>query len=97
MVVGVTRGVMVNKLARQTITCEFKSNCSRHIQKKYKTRHDKVKSWSLGIVQESEILPYWQIFAQKNATSYIEQVFEATPYKAATVRTPTTHDENYPN
>ena len=32
----------------------------------------------------------------KNAASNIEQVLEATPNKAAAVRPPTTHHENYP-
>ena len=31
------------------------------------------------------------------ATSNNEQVLEAAPYKAAAVRPPTTHHENYPN
>ena len=31
----------------------------------------------------------------KNAASSIEQVLEAVPYKAAHVRSPTTHHENY--
>ena len=31
----------------------------------------------------------------KNAASNIEQVLEAAPNKAATVRQPTTHHENY--
>ena len=33
----------------------------------------------------------------KNAMSNIEQVLEATPHKAAAIRPPTTHHENYPN
>ena len=33
----------------------------------------------------------------KNAASNIEQVVEATPHKAAAVRLPTTHHENYPS
>ena len=33
----------------------------------------------------------------KNAASNIEQVLEATPHKAATVRPPTTHYENHQN
>ena len=33
----------------------------------------------------------------KNAASNIEQVLEAAPHKAATVRPPTTHHENYQN
>ena len=33
----------------------------------------------------------------KNATSNIEQVLETAPYKAAAVRLPITHDENYEN
>ena len=33
----------------------------------------------------------------KNATSDIEQVLEAAPYKAAAVRPLTTHHENYPS
>ena len=32
-----------------------------------------------------------------NAASNIEQVLEATPHKAAAIRPPTTHHENYPN
>ena len=31
----------------------------------------------------------------RNAASNIEQVLEATPHKAAVVRPPTTHHENY--
>ena len=31
----------------------------------------------------------------KNATSNIEQVLETTPNKAATIRPPTNHHENY--
>ena len=34
---------------------------------------------------------------RKNAASNFEQVLEATTYKAATVRPPTTHHENYPS
>ena len=30
-------------------------------------------------------------------SSNIEQVLETTPYKAAAVRPPTTHHENYPS
>ena len=33
----------------------------------------------------------------KNPVSNIGQVLEATPHKAATVRPPTTHHENYPS
>ena len=33
----------------------------------------------------------------KNAASNVEQVQEATPHKAAAIRPPTTHHENYPN
>ena len=33
----------------------------------------------------------------KNAANNIEQVLEATPYKAAAVRPPTIHYENYPS
>ena len=33
----------------------------------------------------------------KNAASNIEQVRETAPHKAAAVRPPTTHQENYPN
>ena len=33
----------------------------------------------------------------KNAACNIEQVLEAAPHKAAAVRPPTTHHENYPN
>ena len=33
----------------------------------------------------------------KNAASNIEQDLEAAPDKAAAVRPPTTHHENYPN
>ena len=36
----------------------------------------------------------WQQL-QKNVTSNIEQVLEAAPHKAAAVRPPTTHLENY--
>ena len=32
----------------------------------------------------------------KNAASNIEQVLEATPHKASTIRPPTSHHENYP-
>ena len=31
----------------------------------------------------------------KNSASNIEQVLEATPHKAAAIRPPTTHHENY--
>ena len=37
---------------------------------------------------------WWQLY--KNAASCIEQVLEATPYKAAAVWPLTTHHENYP-
>ena len=33
----------------------------------------------------------------KNAASNIEQVLEATPHKAPTIRPPTSHHENYPS
>ena len=33
----------------------------------------------------------------KNAASDIEQVLEATPHKAPTVRPPNSHHENYPS
>ena len=33
----------------------------------------------------------------KNAASNIEQVLEATPHKALTIRPPTSHPENYPS
>ena len=33
----------------------------------------------------------------KNAASNIEQVLEATPHKAPTIRPPTPHHENYPS
>ncbi len=33
----------------------------------------------------------------KNAASNIEQVMESAPHKAAAVRPPTTHHENYQN
>ena len=33
----------------------------------------------------------------KNAASNIEQVLEATPHKAQTIRPPTAYHENYPN
>ena len=33
----------------------------------------------------------------KNAASNIEQVLEATPNKAPTIRPPTSHHENYPS
>ena len=36
----------------------------------------------------------WQQTHQ-NAVSHIEQALEAAPHKAATVRPPTTHRENY--
>ena len=36
-------------------------------------------------------------FQAANAASNIEQVLEAAPHKAAAVRPPTTHHENYPN
>ena len=39
--------------------------------------------------------PVWRQL-HKNAASNIEQVLEATPLKAAAVRPPTTHHENYP-
>ena len=38
----------------------------------------------------------WQQL-HKNVASNTEQVLEATPHKAAAVRLPTTHHENYPN
>ena len=38
----------------------------------------------------------WQQL-HKNAASNIEQVLEATPHKAAAVRPPTAHHENYPS
>ena len=38
----------------------------------------------------------WQKL-HKNTARYIKQVLEATPYKAAAVRTPTTYHENYPS
>ena len=37
----------------------------------------------------------WQQL-HKNAASNIEQILEATPHKAAAVRSPTSHHENYP-
>ena len=33
----------------------------------------------------------------KNAAGNIEQVLEATPHKAPTIRPPTSHHENYPS
>ena len=33
----------------------------------------------------------------KNAASNIEQVLEATPHKAPTIRLPTSHHKNYPS
>ena len=33
----------------------------------------------------------------KNAVTHIEQVLEATPYKTAATRPPTTNHENYPS
>ena len=33
----------------------------------------------------------------KNTASNIEQVLEATPHKAPTIRPPTSHHENYPS
>ena len=33
----------------------------------------------------------------KNAASNIEQVMEATPHKAPTIRPPTTNPQNYPS
>ena len=38
---------------------------------------------------------WWQL--HKNATSNIKQVLEVAPHKAAAVRPPTTHHENYPS
>ena len=38
----------------------------------------------------------WQQF-DKNAANNIEQVLKSAPNKAAAVRPPTTHYENYPN
>ena len=38
---------------------------------------------------------WWQL--HKNAVSNIEQVLEAAPHKAAAVRPPTTHHENFQN
>ena len=37
------------------------------------------------------------MYLHKNAASNIEQVLEAAPDKAATVRPPTTHHKNYPS
>ena len=37
------------------------------------------------------------IFLHKNTANNIEQVLEAAPHKAASVRPPTTHQENYPS
>ena len=37
------------------------------------------------------------VYGIKNAASNIEQVLEVTPHKAAAVRPPTTHYENYPS
>ena len=34
---------------------------------------------------------------QQNAASNIEQVLEATPHKAPTIRPPASHHENYPS
>ena len=34
---------------------------------------------------------------RKNAVSNIEQILEATPHKAAALRPPTNHHQNYPN
>ena len=45
-------------------------------------------TWTLSKYMEKKL--------HNNAASYTEQVLEATPYKAAAVRTPTTHYENYP-
>ena len=33
----------------------------------------------------------------KNVASNIDQVLEATPHKASTIRPPTSHHENYPS
>ena len=33
----------------------------------------------------------------KNAASNIEQILEATPHKAPTIRPPASHHENYPS
>ena len=38
----------------------------------------------------------WQQL-HRNVASNIEQVLEAAPHKAAVVRPPTTHHENYPS
>ena len=37
------------------------------------------------------------VYSYENGASNIEQVQEATPHKAAAVRPPTTHHENYPH
>ena len=35
--------------------------------------------------------------SHKNATYYLEQILEATPYKTAAVRPPASHLTNYPS
>ena len=50
---------------------------------------------SLTLTKRMEKKAWRQLL--KNAARNIEQVLEATPYKAAAVRPPTTHYENYKN
>ena len=45
--------------------------------------------------QTAEEKARWQ--PHKNAASNIEHILEATPNKAAAIRPPTTHHENYKN
>ena len=51
------------------------------------------KSFVLRIVEAINVLRQ----LHKNAASNIEQVLEATPHKAPTIRPPTSHHENYPS
>ena len=50
-------------------------------------------TWTLNKTAEEKA---WRQL-HKNTASNIEQVLEATPYKAAAARPPTTHHENYQN
>ena len=49
-------------------------------------------TWMLTEYREKD---RWEL--HKNATSHIEQIFEATSHKAVAVRPPTSHLENHPN
>ena len=49
------------------------------------------------IFQHQYMLVTFKRQLHKNAASNIEQVLETTPHKAAAIRPPTTHHENYQN